>query len=140
MLTEVIKKKLENRLYKALKESLEETGFFSHNVMPLEKKEKKEKEETKDYHHSNTIKLSDYNDIDSDSYGKLKTIIPILTSTYEDDVNTYNLTHSQLAYEMYPGLDSDTARSKFSQKVTGKKRFTPKEITKLFNIISGKIA
>ena len=73
-------------------------------------------------------------------YGKMKTIVPILTSTYDNDVNTYNLTHSQLSYEMYDDLDPDTARSKFSQKVTGKKRFTAKEINKLFNIISGKIA
>ena len=78
--------------------------------------------------------------MDSNVYGKMKTIVPILTSTYDNDVNTYNLTHSQLSYEMYDDLDPDTARSKFSQKVTGKKRFTAKEINKLFNIISGKIA
>ena len=142
MLTEDIKKKLEDKLYTMLKESLSEADFFGGDFMQHEEKESKEDSgnEGKDEHHSQLLKLSDYKDMGNESYGKMKTIIPILTSTYDNDVNTYNLTHSQLSYEMYGDLDPDTARSKFSQKVTGKKRFTAKEINQLFNIISGKIA
>lgn len=148
MLTENKKRLLEKQLYSIVKKSLEESEFFNdNNFMQYETKsedndsEKKDKSETK--HKSKDdglLKASDYKDMDSNVYGKMKTIVPILTSTYNDDLNTYNLTHSQLSYEMYDDLDPDTARSKFSQKVTGKKRFTPKEINKLFNIISGKIA
>ena len=143
MLTENIKKRLEDKLYNVLKESLTESDFFGGDFMQYEKKEEPEsdkKDDQKDEHHSQLLKLSDYQDMGNEIYGKLKTIIPILTSTYDSDVNTYNLTHSQLSYEMYGDLDPDTARNKFSQKVTGKKRFTAKEINQLFNIISGKIA
>lgn len=143
MLTENIKKRLEDKLYSVLKESLTESDFFGGDFMQYEKKEEPEndkEDDQKDEHHSQLLKLSDYQDMGNEIYGKLKTIIPILTSTYDSDVNTYNLTHSQLSYEMYGDLDPDTARSKFSQKVTGKKRFTAKEINQLFNIISGKIA
>lgn len=148
MLTEDKKRLLEQQLYPIIKKSLEESEFFNdNNFMQYETKsensdsEEKNKSETK--HKSKCdglLKASDYKDMDSNVYGKMKTIVPILTSTYDNDVNTYNLTHSQLSYEMYDDLDPDTARSKFSQKVTGKKRFTAKEINKLFNIISGKIA
>lgn len=148
MLTENKKRLLEKQLYSIVKKSLEESEFFNdNNFMQYETKsedgdsEKKNKTETKyESKDDGLLKASDYKDMDSNVYGKMKTIVPILTSTYDNDVNTYNLTHSQLSYEMYDDLDPDTARSKFSQKVTGKKRFTAKEINKLFNIISGKIA
>ena len=148
MLTENKKRLLEKQLYSIVKKSLEESEFFNdNNFMQYETKsedgdsEKKKKTETKyESKDDGLLKASDYKDMDSNVYGKMKTIVPILTSTYDNDVNTYNLTHSQLSYEMYDDLDPDTARSKFSQKVTGKKRFTAKEINKLFNIISGKIA
>lgn len=148
MLTENKKRLLEKQLYSIVKKSLEESEFFNdNNFIQYETKsedgdsEKKKKTETKyESKDDGLLKASDYKDMDSNVYGKMKTIVPILTSTYDNDVNTYNLTHSQLSYEMYDDLDPDTARSKFSQKVTGKKRFTAKEINKLFNIISGKIA
>lgn len=148
MLTENKKRLLEKQLYSIVKKSLEESEFFNdNNFIQYETKsedgdsEKKNKTETKyESKDDGLLKASDYKDMDSNVYGKMKTIVPILTSTYDNDVNTYNLTHSQLSYEMYDDLDPDTARSKFSQKVTGKKRFTAKEINKLFNIISGKIA
>lgn len=148
MLTENKKRLLEKQLYSIVKKSLEESEFFNdNNFMQYETKsensdsEEKNKSETKNKSKDDgLLKASDYKDMDSNVYGKMKTIVPILTSTYDNDVNTYNLTHSQLSYEMYDDLDPDTARSKFSQKVTGKKRFTAKEINKLFNIISGKIA
>jgi hypothetical protein len=41
---------------------------------------------------------------------------------------------------MYPNLDDDTARSKLSQKLNGKKGFKPEELNKLSNIVSGDIA
>ena len=148
MLTEDKKRLLEQQLYPIIKKSLEESEFFNdNNFMQYETKSKdndSDKEAKNDTKHETKgdglLKASDYKDMDSNVYGKMKTIVPILTSTYDDNVNTYNLTHSQLSYEMYDDLDPDTARSKFSQKVTGKKRFTSKEINKLFNIISGKIA
>ena len=148
MLTENKKRLLEKQLYSIVKKSLEESEFFNdNNFMQYETKSKdndSDKEAKNDTKHETKgdglLKASDYKDMGNNVYGKMKTIVPILTSTYDDNVNTYNLTHSQLAYEMYDDLDPDTARSKFSQKVTGKKRFTAKEINKLFNIISGKIA
>ena len=142
MLTEDKKRLLEKRLYSIVKKTLEESEFFNgNNFMQYEtKSEDSYSEKNNKSKGDGLLKASDYKDMDSNAYGKMKTIIPILTSTYDNDVNTYNLTHSQLAYEMYDDLDPDTARSKFSQKVTGKKRFTAKEINKLFNIISGKIA
>lgn len=148
MLTEDKKRLLEKQLYPIIKKTLDESEFFNNNdFMQYENKSKDENheaEESKEQKHKNSsdglLKASDYKDMDGNVYGKMKSIVPILTSTYDNDVNTYNLTHSQLAYEMYDDLDPDTARSKFSQKVTGKKRFTAKEINKLFNIISGKIA
>ena len=142
MLTEDKKRLLEKRLYSIVKKTLEESEFFNdNNFMQYEtKSEDSYSEKNNKSKGDELLKASDYKDMDSNVYGKMKTIVPILTSTYDNDVNTYNLTHSQLAYEMYDDLDPDTARSKFSQKVTGKKRFTAKEINKLFNIISGKIA
>lgn len=142
MLTEDKKRLLEKRLYSIVKKTLEESEFFNdNNFMQYEtKSEDSYSEKNNKSKGDGLLKASDYKDMDSNVYGKMKTIVPILTSTYDNDVNTYNLTHSQLAYEMYDDLDPDTARSKFSQKVTGKKRFTAKEINKLFNIISGKIA
>ena len=148
MLTEDKKRLLEQQLYPIIKKSLEESEFFNdNNFMQYETKSKdndSDKEAKNDIKHETKgdglLKASDYKDMGNNVYGKMKTIVPILTSTYDDNVNTYNLTHSQLSYEMYNDLDPDTARSKFSQKVTGKKRFTSKEINKLFNIISGKIA
>lgn len=144
MLTESEKRRLEKKLYSIVKESIDESDFFNNNFMQYEKKSEdsnsSDSKESSNEHKSGVLKVSDYKDMDSTTYGKLKSIVPILTATYDNDVNTYNLTHSQLAYEMYKGLDPDTARSKFSQKVTGKKRFTAKEVNKLFNIISGKIA
>lgn len=136
------KKLLENYLYKLLKEEFDNSNinngsFFQEKKSDNDKNTSSNEKETEK---KEFLTLSDYQDLDQDTYGKLKTIVPVLTSTYNDEVNTYNLTHSQLAYEMYPSLDADTARSKFSQKVTGKKRFTGKEINKLFNIVSGKIA
>ena len=142
MLTEDKKRLLEKRIYSIVKKTLEESEFFNdNNFMQYEtKSEDSYSEKNNKSKGDGLLKASDYKDMDSNVYGKMKTIGPILTSTYDNDVNTYNLTHSQLAYEMYDDLDPDTARSKFSQKVTGKKRFTAKEINKLFNIISGKIA
>lgn len=148
MLTEDKKRLLEKQLYPIVKKSLEESEFFNdNNFTQYEAKsddDEPKKESQSETSHENKdnglLKASDYKDMGSNVFGKMKTIVPILTSTYDKDVNTYNLTHSQLSYEMYDDLDPDTARSKFSQKVTGKKRFTAKEINKLFNIISGKIA
>ena len=71
---------------------------------------------------------------------KLKSVLPALQNTYDDDKTSYNLTRSQIAYEMYPNLDDDTARSKLSQKLNGKKGFKPNELNKLANIVSGDIA
>ena len=75
-----------------------------------------------------------------DVQSKLKSILPTLQDTYDGDKLSYNLTRSQIAYEMYPDLDDDSARSKLSQKLNGKKNFKPKELNKLANIVSGDIA
>ena len=90
---------------------------------------------------------SEYSSDDSDSDlekkavdSKLKSILPTLQDTYDKDKVSYNLTRSQIAYEMYPNLDDDSARSKLSQKLNGKKSFKPKELNKLASIVSGDIA
>lgn len=122
MLNKRDKQKLENHLYKMLKESLDSFELNNNSFFQESNNDSKSTSEKKEQK-SKFLSLSAYKDEDEDTYDKLKTIVPILTSTYDKDVNTYNLTHSQLAYEMYPNLDPDTARSKFSQKVTGKKTF-----------------
>ena len=85
MLTEDKKRLLEQQLYPIIKKSLEESEFFNdNNFMQYETKsensdsEEKNKSETK--HKSKDdglLKASDYKDMDSNVYGKMKTIIPI---------------------------------------------------------------
>lgn len=67
---------------------------------------------------------------------KMKIIMGVLKNNNDNSVNSFNITRSQLSYELYPRLDKDTARSKLSQKILGHKRFTVREINQLFNIIS----
>ena len=65
MLTENIKKRLEDKLYNVLKESLTESDFFGGDFMQYEKKKEPEndkEDDQKDEHHSQLLKLSDYQD------------------------------------------------------------------------------
>ena len=70
----------------------------------------------------------------------MKTILPVLQDTNDDSVNSFNLTRSQLAYELWPNVDKDAARSKLSQKIEGNKDWKEWELNKLANIISGNLA
>ena len=113
MLTKKEKMMLEESLYKMIKSRLNESEESDKDEADQEKK---------------------------DVQSKLKSILPTLQDTYDNDKTSYNLTRSQIAYEMYPNLDDDSARSKLSQKLNGKKNFKPKELNKLANIVSGDIA
>ena len=113
MLTKKEKMMLEESLYKMIKSRLNESEESDSDEADQEKK---------------------------DVQSKLKSILPTLQDTYDNDKTSYNLTRSQIAYEMYPNLDDDSARSKLSQKLNGKKNFKPKELNKLANIVSGDIA
>jgi hypothetical protein len=120
MLTESERRVVKNYIYNIIKEHIEE-------ITSKSKDDKKEKSKSNDYS-------------DKRMQGRVKEILPVLNNSYDKDVNTYNLTRSQLAYELYPNLDKDSARSKLSQKINGRKNFKPKELNKLANIISGDIA
>ena len=78
--------------------------------------------------------------LSNDTWDKVKKILPVLTSTTDDSVNSFNLTRSQIAYALWPTLDKDTARSKLSQKINGDKAWRESELNKIANIISGSIA
>ena len=87
MLTEDKKRLLEQQLYPIIKKSLEESEFFNdNNFMQYETKSKdngSEKEAKNGTKHETKgdglLKASDYKDMGNNVYGKMKTIVPILT-------------------------------------------------------------
>lgn len=86
----------------------------------------------------NAIKIVSLNKSNKNALkNKIDAVWPVLSATYDNGTGTYSLTRSQLAYELYPSLDKDSARSKLSQKILGNKSFTISEVNKLFNIITG---
>lgn len=46
--------------------------------------------------------------------------------------------HAHLAYELWPDMDKDTARSYFSKCVRGERNFSDEEVTQLFNMLRNK--
>ena len=46
--------------------------------------------------------------------------------------------HAHLAYQLWPDMDKDSARSLFSKCVRGKRNFSDKDITSLYNFIRTK--
>ena len=53
-----------------------------------------------------------------------------------DDSDKYD--HANLAYQLWPSLDPDTARSYFSKCVRGERNFSNKDITSLYELIRTK--
>ena len=139
MLNEQEKLMLEEHLYHMLKEGLFEKGkansYFSKDDDGDSNKSSRKTIE------KNGIKVSvEGGEKVSDSImHRAKTIMPSIEDTNDDSVQSFNLTRSQLAYALWPNLDKDSARSKFSQKVKGEKAWKPKELNKLVNIISSTI-
>ena len=135
---------LEKKIYGMVKESL-------FNSLPIfrEKSEKGSSDNGKNYDDDEEgetyekyglrIVKSDEG-IDDAIWGRLKNIIPMLQDSNDDSVNSFNLTRSQIAYELWPELDKDSARSKLSQKIEGKKSWQEWELNKLANIVSGNSA
>lgn len=120
MLTESEKTKLVNKIKKLVRESIAENGYFE-NVFP----EKKEA-------------VHDY-DADDDNRRDNKE-----NSSKKDSVlkwlDTAQELHSVLAYELWPDMDEDTARSLFSKKYRGHDddgnsyHFDDEEINDLYNM------
>lgn len=46
--------------------------------------------------------------------------------------------HAHLAYQLWPNMNKDTARSYFSKCVRGERNFDSKEITTLYNMLRSK--
>lgn len=119
MLTESEKAKLVNKIKKLVRESIAENSYFE-NVFP----EKKEA-------------VHDY-DADSNKHDDKE------ISSKKDSVlkwlDTAQELHSVLAYELWPDMDEDTARSLFSKKYRGHDddgnsyHFDDEEINDLYNM------
>lgn len=134
---------LENKLYRILKES-----FFGGE--PIYSEKEKDNSDSDDYDDDDDdsraeerygIKvIPDSDKVEDALWGRVKTILPTLEGSNDNSVNSFNLTRSQLAYEIWPSLDKDAARSKLSQKIEGNKSWKEWELNKLANIISGSIA
>lgn len=54
------------------------------------------------------------------------------------DNNNDKYDHAHLAYELWPDMDRDTARSYFSKCVRGERNFTNDDIASLFSLIRSK--
>ena len=103
-----------NIIKKCLKESIDE--MFIRNRVRQIVKEEAEKEQKKD------------NERGKRSY---------VTSTLKNnDSDKYD--HANLAYELWPNMDPDSARSYFSKCVRGERSFSNKDITKLFELLRSK--
>ena len=46
--------------------------------------------------------------------------------------------HAHLAYQLWPNMNKDTARSYFSKCVRGERNFSDEEVTNLFNMLRSK--
>lgn len=135
---------LENKLYRILKES-----FFGGE--PIYSEREKESSNSDGYDDNDEddsraeerygIKvIPDGDSVDDELWNRIKTILPTLQDSNDDSVNSFNMTRSQIAYEIWPDLDKDAARSKLSQKIEGNKSWQEWELNKLANIISGNVA
>lgn len=136
---------LENKIYEILKESdLFEDDFFYEDAPESDNDDDDDKEDSEK---GNTIEkfgikvVADSPDeITDEMWGRLKTILPAIQDSNDDSVNSFNLTRSQIAYELWPQLDKDAARSKLSQKIQGEKSWQVWELNKLANIVSSSVA
>ena len=120
MITKQQEKLLENQIYRMLKESMFENSFIE-NVFPEKKSEKKHD------------KKDDDEDTDEDSNKR------ILIMKWLDSAQQL---HSTVAYDLWPDMDRDSARSEFSKKYRGQDddgkpyEFSAEEINRIYNIRS----
>lgn len=135
---------LENKLYHILKES-----FFGGEPIYSEKEKESSNSDGYDDNGEDDSRaeerygikvIPDGDDVDDELWNRIKTILPTLQDSNDDSVNSFNMTRSQIAYEIWPDLDKDAARSKLSQKIEGNKSWQEWELNKLANIISGNVA
>lgn len=135
---------LENKLYHILKES-----FFGGEPIYSEKEKDSSNSDGYDDNGEDDSRaeerygikvIPDGDGVDDELWNRIKTILPTLQDTNDDSVNSFNMTRSQIAYEIWPDLDKDAARSKLSQKIEGNKSWQEWELNKLANIISGNVA
>ena len=123
MLTNRQKQLLEKRIYNLIKESIFENGFDENYFM--------ERGEGRREKHDTGVKSSEKGEKNNLS-GKEELVYKWLDSAQE--------LHSVLAYELYPDLTKDGARSQFSKKYRGEDdngkqyKFDELEINKLFNM------
>ena len=123
MLTNRQKQLLEKRIYNLIKESIFENGFDENYFM--------ERGEGRREKHDTGVKSSEKGEKNNLS-GKEELVYKWLDSAQE--------IHSVLAYELYPDLTKDGARSQFSKKYRGEDdngkqyKFDELEINKLFNM------
>ena len=126
MLTKEQKALLEKRIYGLIKESIFENGFDEGFFM--EKNERNH--ERGDKGEDGILKTKKSSD-NRDMSGKKDLVYKWLDSAQE--------LHSVLAYELYPDMTKDAARSLFSKKYNGESQgkdyeFNELEINKLFNM------
>lgn len=135
---------LENKLYRILKES-----FFGGEPIYSEKENDSNNSDGYDDNDEDDSRaeerygikvIPDGDSVDDELWNRIKTILPTLQDSNDGSVNSFNLTRSQLAYEIWPDMDKDAARSKLSQKIEGNKSWQEWELNKLANIISGSVA
>jgi hypothetical protein len=135
---------LENKLYHILKES-----FFGGEPIYSEKEKESSNSDGYDDNGEDDSRaeerygikvIPDGDSVDDELWNRIKTILPTLQDSNDDSVNSFNMTRSQIAYEIWPDLDKDAARSKLSQKIEGNKSWQEWELNKLANIISGNVA
>ena len=135
---------LENKLYRILKES-----FFGGEPIYSEKEKESSNSDGYDDNDEDDSRaderygikvIPDGDSVDDELWNRIKTILPTLQDSNDDSVNSFNMTRSQIAYEIWPDLDKDAARSKLSQKIEGNKSWQEWELNKLANIISGNVA
>lgn len=123
MLTNRQKQLLEKRIYNLIKESIFENGFDENYFM--------ERGEGRREKHDTGVKAAEKGEKHNLS-GKEELVYKWLDSAQE--------LHSVLAYELYPDLTKDGARSQFSKKYRGEDdngkqyKFDELEINKLFNM------
>jgi len=126
MLTEQQKKLLEGKIEKIIREYIEENDFLEQ----LKAKHRKDNGENKDIKKAER-EAGKENELEKSS-SKRNDVMKWLDSAQE--------LHSVLSYDLWPGLDKDSARSEFSKKYNGEDAngkeydFTDSEINTLYNM------
>ena len=73
-------------------------------------------------------------DDSSTSVGSKKSFVAAMLKRNDND----KFDHAHLAYQLWPNMNKDTARSYFSKCVRGERNFSDEEVTNLFNMLRSK--